>query len=82
MRYRIAFNHDRSGNPCAGKRSPTTGRVLAFAMALALCAGFASGQAQAIAPDEPLCTFHMTPKVGMACGKHELDLTFTSRMRT
>jgi hypothetical protein len=82
MRYRIAFNHDRSGNSCAGKRSPPKGRVLAFAMALALCAGFASVEAQAIAPDEPLCTFHMTPKVGMACGKHELDLTFTSRMRT
>jgi hypothetical protein len=78
MRYRIAINHDRSEYSCAGR----PGRFLAFAMALVLCVGFATGEAQAIAPEEPACKFYASPNLGMACGKHELDLTLTSRIRT
>jgi hypothetical protein len=57
------------------------GRALAVATALALCVGLVSDEARAI-PPEPICTFYATPNIGMACGKHELDLTFTSQMRT
>jgi hypothetical protein len=57
-------------------------RSFAFAAALALSLGFISGDARAIPPEEPLCSFYATPNVGMNCGKHQLDLTFTSRTRT
>jgi hypothetical protein len=56
--------------------------MLAFAMALSFCVGLAAGNAQAIPPEDPACKVYATPKIGMACGKHQLDLTFTSRMRT
>ena len=66
MRYQIALKRDWSERSRAGKWSHTAGRALAFAMALALCVGLASGDARAIPPEDPACSFHATPKIGMA----------------
>jgi hypothetical protein len=53
----------------------------ALAVALALALPFVSGSAQAL-PPKPLCEVHATPKFGISCGDHKLDLTLTHRFRS
>jgi len=82
MRYRIAPNHDQSGNSLAEKWKSAVRGTVTFALALAFCVSLIPDVAQAIPPEEPACKFYWQPNLGVACGKHELDLKISSRVRT